>query len=165
MSTLKKYRNLLTCGSGTWLFHFLWFGNNNLLSNRAVQNHLYKESYEKWKSQNVVILWIYGWVWIKLSPGRKALLCRVKKRISSEFFFWLFLCGLFNFIYFDPTFVPLLEQVLRALPGHISLLPWLPEIFNKILRSFELPVGEAWKKWGPAAAPMTTGSIPGIIIK
>ena len=59
----------------------------------------------------------------------------------------------------------MLENVLKALPGHISLLPWLPEIFNKILRSFELPVGEAWKKWGPAAAPMTTGSIPGIIIK
>ena len=66
---------------------------------------------------------------------------------------------------FDPNYVPMLENVLKALPGHISLLPWLPEIFNKILRSFELPVGEAWKKWGPAAAPMATGSIPGIIIK
>jgi len=58
----------------------------------------------------------------------------------------------------------MVEQVISALPGHISFKPWLTEIFNKILRSFELPCGEAWKKWGPAAAPMGTGNIPGIII-
>ena len=40
----------------------------------------------------------------------------------------------------------------------------MPEIFNKILRSFELPVGEAWKKWGPAAAPMQTGNVPGFLV-
>ena len=63
------------------------------------------------------------------------------------------------------TLVPMVEHLTNALPGYISFKQWLPEIFNKILRSFELPVGEAWKKWGPAAAPMGTGSIPGIIIK
>jgi hypothetical protein len=61
--------------------------------------------------------------------------------------------------------VPMIDSVITAIPGRISMKKWLPEIFNKILRSFELPVGEAWKKWGPAAAPMSTGTIPGLIIK
>ena len=40
----------------------------------------------------------------------------------------------------------------------------MPEIFNKFLRSFELPVGEAWSNWGPASAPMSSCRVPGLII-
>ena len=57
----------------------------------------------------------------------------------------------------------MIKSALVNLPGHIDVKKWLPEIFNKFLRAFELPVGEAWTNWGPASAPMTTARIPGII--
>ena len=60
--------------------------------------------------------------------------------------------------------VPLIESVLINLPGYININKWLPEIFNKFLRSFELPVGEAWSNWGPASAPMSSCRVPGLIV-
>ena len=59
---------------------------------------------------------------------------------------------------------PLVQQVSLANIGYVNLQPWYPEIFNKILRSFELQVGEAWSKWRPALAPISSSMSPGFII-
>ena len=76
-----------------------------------------------------------------------------------------------NFIQFLENFetnksalVFLISAVLTNLPGYIDVRKWLPEIFNKFLRSFELPVGEAWSNWGPASAPMHSSLVSGLII-
>lgn len=59
---------------------------------------------------------------------------------------------------------PLVQQASIANIGRVNLQMWYPEIFNKILRSFELQVGEAWSKWRPALAPISSTIAPGFII-